>query len=171
MHNLRRILTRVLQKIGLVNSRVHIRVVYPENRMVQRLTYRRRHAYNTASNKIKPVKTPGGKLAAQYRVKVTSFPKCGDCGAKLLGVSGVRPKQLRTLKQRQRKVARPYGGSRCGTCVRNRIVRAFLIEEQKIVKQVLRSRAVAKKDEAPAEKPKKKPAAKKAAPKKKATKP
>lgn len=28
-------------------------------------------------------------------------------------------------------VTRAYGGSRCAGCVRNRIVRAFLIEEQK----------------------------------------
>ena len=33
--------------------------------MVQRLTYRRRLAYNTASNGRKIVKTPGGKLVYQ----------------------------------------------------------------------------------------------------------
>jgi large subunit ribosomal protein L34e len=35
-------------------------------------------------------------------------------------------------------VQRAYGGSRCGNCVKDRIVRAFLIEEQKIVKKVLK---------------------------------
>ena len=35
-------------------------------------------------------------------------------------------------------VARAYGGNRCGTCVRTRIMRAFLIEEQKVVKAVLK---------------------------------
>lgn len=40
-------------------------------------------------------------------------------------------------------MSRAYGGSRCGTCVRQRIVRAFLIEEQKIVKSVLRARKAA----------------------------
>ena len=34
-----------------------------------------------------------------------------------------------------------YGGSRCGKCVRERIMRAFLIEEQKIVKKVLKQQA------------------------------
>merc|ERR1719502_1650025 len=53
------------------------------------------------------------------------------------GVPRVRPMQLRRLKKRQRTVARAYGGSRCAKCVRARIVRAFLIEEQKCVKQVL----------------------------------
>jgi len=108
--------------------------------MVQRLTYRRRHPYKTASNKTKKVKTPGGVLAYQYTGKLGSLPSCGDCGTKLRGIPAARPKELRHLKQRQRKVARSYGGSRCGTCVRQRIVRAFLIEEQKIVKAVLRQR-------------------------------
>jgi large subunit ribosomal protein L34e len=65
-------------------------------------------------------------------------------------------------KQREKTVTRAYGGSRCGNCVRQRyfllgfysnlklllylffilicnarIVRAFLVEEQKIVKRVL----------------------------------
>lgn len=33
------------------------------------------------------------------------------------------------LKQREKRVNRAYGGSRCAHCVRQRIVRAFLIEE------------------------------------------
>ena len=34
-------------------------------------------------------------------------------------------------------VARAYGGSRCHACVKLRVIRAFLVEEQKIVKKVL----------------------------------
>lgn len=41
------------------------------------------------------------------------------------------------MSKPNRTVSRAYGGSRCATCVRQRIVRAFLIEEQKIVKKVL----------------------------------
>lgn len=37
---------------------------------------------------------------------------------------------------REKTVSRAYGGSRCHKCVRNRIVRAFLVEEQKISKKV-----------------------------------
>lgn len=33
---------------------------------------------------------------------------------------------------------RPYGGVLSGTAVRERIIRAFLVEEQKIVKKVLK---------------------------------
>jgi large subunit ribosomal protein L34e len=62
----------------------------------------------------------------------------------------VRPKESRTIVARKRKVARAYGGSRCASCVRARIVRAFLIEEQKIVKRVLRERKA--ETEAPAAK-------------------
>jgi len=42
-------------------------------------------------------------------------------------------------------VQRAYGGSRCANCVRDRIVRAFLIEEQKIVKRVLKEQGQSEK--------------------------
>jgi len=109
--------------------------------MVQRLTYRRRTSFRTVGNQVRKVKTPGARLVFQMRAKKTQVAKCGDCGVDLHGMVCARPKALRTLKQRQRTVSRPYGGSRCGHCVRQRIVRAFLIEEQKIVKSVLRARA------------------------------
>jgi large subunit ribosomal protein L34e len=44
-----------------------------------------------------------------------------------------------------KSVQRAYDGSRCGNCVKDRIVRAFLIEEQKIVKKVLKESQQAKK--------------------------
>jgi large subunit ribosomal protein L34e len=43
------------------------------------------------------------------------------------------------MSKRMKTVTRAYGGSRCATCVRNRVVRAFLIEEQKIVKKVIKA--------------------------------
>eukprot|EP01083_Nonionella_stella_P026078 71804_1 len=108
--------------------------------MAQRVTFRRRHAYNTKSNKKRQLRTPGGKLTIQYLKKKARSPKCGDCGEKIHGVKALRPKVYRTLKKRQRSVSRPYGGSRCAGCVRMRIIRAFLTEEQKIVKNVLKQR-------------------------------
>lgn len=105
-----------------------------------RITYRRRHAYRTRSNRVEAVKTPGGNLAAKYIAKKTNIAKCGDCKATLCGLKAFRPKQLAKVTSRQKSVTRAYGGSRCGTCVRNRIVRAFLIEEQKIVKRVVAQR-------------------------------
>eukprot|EP01116_Phalansterium_solitarium_P016996 TRINITY_DN407_c0_g1_i1.p1 TRINITY_DN407_c0_g1~~TRINITY_DN407_c0_g1_i1.p1 ORF type:complete len:118 (-),score=14.50 TRINITY_DN407_c0_g1_i1:82-435(-) len=106
-----------------------------------RITYRRRHSYNTKSNKIRKVKTPGGKLVVHTLKKKAKGPRCGDCGLTLQGIVRLRPKQYRGVSKRQKTVARAYGGNRCATCVRQRIVRAFLIEEQKIVKRVLKAQA------------------------------
>merc|ERR1712085_196125 len=88
-------------------------------------------------NKTKIVRTPGGKLVYHTLKKKASGPKCGDCGKALIGIPRLRPTEYRRLKKRERRVNRAYGGSRCATCTRLRVVRAFLIEEQKCVKQVL----------------------------------
>ncbi|XP_070545246.1 large ribosomal subunit protein eL34-like isoform X2 [Ptychodera flava] len=113
--------------------------------MVQRLQYRRRLSYNTKSNRKRISKTPGGKLVYLYTKKKGSIPSCGDCKRKLFGIQPARPKQLMSMSQTKKHVTRTYGGSRCGTCVRQRIVRAFLIEEQKIVVRVLKAQAIKKK--------------------------
>eukprot|EP00441_Pelagodinium_beii_P041501 CAMPEP_0197647480 /NCGR_PEP_ID=MMETSP1338-20131121/25502_1 /TAXON_ID=43686 ORGANISM="Pelagodinium beii, Strain RCC1491" /NCGR_SAMPLE_ID=MMETSP1338 /ASSEMBLY_ACC=CAM_ASM_000754 /LENGTH=121 /DNA_ID=CAMNT_0043221289 /DNA_START=77 /DNA_END=442 /DNA_ORIENTATION=- len=105
--------------------------------MVQRLTYRRQCRYNTKGNKQRVVKTPGGKNVFQTVKKAAKGPSCGDCGKALIGIPAVRPMEYRRLKNREKRVSRAYGGSRCAKCVRMRIMRAFLIEEQKCVKQVL----------------------------------
>ena len=46
-----------------------------------------RCSYNTRSNKVRIIKTPGGKLRYLHIKKRGSPPKCGDCGIKLPGVS------------------------------------------------------------------------------------
>ncbi|KAK9462762.1 60S ribosomal protein eL34 [Lipomyces oligophaga] len=119
--------------------------------MAQRLTYRTRNSYNTRSNKVKVVKTPGGKLVYQHAKKLASRPKCGGCEKFLPGIPNLRPRQYASISKPQKTVQRAYGGVYCGNCVRDRIVRAFLIEEQKIVKKVVKSTAAA----APKEKSKK----------------
>eukprot|EP00929_Paragymnodinium_shiwhaense_P032545 TRINITY_DN1801_c0_g1_i1.p2 TRINITY_DN1801_c0_g1~~TRINITY_DN1801_c0_g1_i1.p2 ORF type:complete len:125 (+),score=47.00 TRINITY_DN1801_c0_g1_i1:102-476(+) len=116
--------------------------------MVERLTYRRQVRYNTKGNKRRIVKTPGGKLVYQKAQKKASPPKCGDCGKALIGIPCLRPHEYRSLKKRERRVNRAYGGSRCAHCTRTRIVRAFLIEEQKCVKQVLAEKMSAAKEPA-----------------------
>ena len=105
-----------------------------------RVTFRRRHSYATKSNKIKKIKTPGGTLVAHYIKKRARGPCCGDCKVSLPGIKALRPKEYSRVAKRCRTVSRAYGGSRCATCVRSRIVRAFLIEEQKIVKKVLQEK-------------------------------
>ncbi|KAJ8121779.1 hypothetical protein ONZ43_g1853 [Nemania bipapillata] len=113
-----------------------------------RITYRRRNPYNTTSNKTRIVRTPGGELRALHikkcvifpdiRIAAGTAPKCGDCGIKLPGVPALRPREYAQISKPKKTVQRAYGGSRCGNCVKDRVVRAFLIEEQKIVKKVLK---------------------------------
>ncbi|KDQ14115.1 hypothetical protein BOTBODRAFT_32905 [Botryobasidium botryosum FD-172 SS1] len=107
--------------------------------MAQRVTLRKRQPYNTTSNRRRMVKTPGGKLVYHHLKKLPTAPKCGDCGTALPGVPALRPRQYATISRRQKTVQRAYGGSRCGECVKLRVMRAFLVEEAKIVKKVIKS--------------------------------
>merc|ERR1711973_18713 len=117
-----------------------------ELKMAQRLTLRRRLSYNTRSNRRRVSKTPGGKLVYLYEKKPASTPKCGDCkNCKLRGITAARPLELSAMSKRLKKVTRAYGGSVCHKCVRSRIIRAFLIEEQKIVVRVLKAQEATKK--------------------------
>ncbi|RPA87184.1 60S ribosomal protein L34 [Ascobolus immersus RN42] len=109
-----------------------------------RLTYRRRNPYNTRSNKVRVIKTPGGKLRYLHIKKKGTSPKCGDCGTALPGIPALRPREYAQISKPKKTVSRAYGGSRCANCVKERIVRAFLIEEQKIVKKVLKETAAKK---------------------------
>ncbi|KIW09575.1 60S ribosomal protein L34-B [Verruconis gallopava] len=106
----------------------------PDNRV----KYRRRMPYNTRSNKTRTIKTPGGELRTLHIKKRGTAPKCGDCGIKLPGIPALRPRKYATISKPKKTVSRAYGGSRCANCVKDRVVRAFLIEEQKIVKKVLK---------------------------------
>ena len=89
-------------------------------------------------------RSPGGKLRYLVVKKAASSPKCGDCHIALPGVPALRPRQYAQISKRQKTVQRAYGGSRCATCVRDRIVRSFLVEEAKIVKRVIASQKTAK---------------------------
>ena len=63
------------------------------------------------------------RLALQYTKKKGAVPKCGDCRCNLRGVKAYRPKSNVGVPKRTKHVSRAYGGARCGTCVRNRIIR------------------------------------------------
>ena len=117
--------------------------------MVQRVVYRRENNFNTKSNKTKIVKTPGARLTVHVVKKASKGPRCGDCKGKIIGVPALRPFQYRGLAKSERTVARAYGGSRCMHCVRDRVKRAFFLEEQKAVKNIIAEKeAEARKAEA-----------------------
>ena len=110
--------------------------------MVQRVTYRRRLSYNTSSNKIRKVKTPGSRVVVQYVQKRAHGPRAPhdscDCGKRINGIAQLRPFAYKKLSKRQKTVSRPYGGVLCAGCVKSRIIRAFLLEEIKSIKQAKR---------------------------------
>lgn len=56
----------------------------------------------------------------------------------------LRPTAYKRLAKNKKTVNRAYGGVLSAGAVRERIIRAFLVEEQKIVKKVLKTQAKAK---------------------------
>jgi large subunit ribosomal protein L34e len=100
-----------------------------------------RHSYNTKQHHYRAIRTPGGKLTAQRIYKKSKGVYCGDSyntkKTKLHGIPQLKISQYHRTPQRVRTVSRPYGGTLSSQCVRDRIVRAFLIEEQIAVKKVL----------------------------------
>merc|ERR1711953_1185317 len=99
-----------------------------QNMLDRRVTYKRRSSYRTKSNRFKTVKTPGGKLAIQYIKKKTN-------GRAMRGIKVARPSQLKRMSVRSRTISRPYGGNLTHMEVRDRITRAFMIEEINSIKQ------------------------------------
>ena len=64
---------------------------------------------------------------------------CGEAGSevKLNGLKMMRNHDLKLVSKRQRRVSRAYGGHLSSQAVKDRIIRAFLIEEVKIVKKYM----------------------------------
>jgi large subunit ribosomal protein L34e len=60
-----------------------------------------------------------------------------------LQITPARPRELSQLTRRLKTVTRTYGGCLSAGAVRERIIRAFLIEEQKIVVRVLKAQKAA----------------------------
>lgn len=108
--------------------------------MAARVTYRRRNPFNTKSNNVKQVKTAGSKITVHHIKKKATAPKCGETGQQLPGIKALRPSQYASVPRRFRTVSRAYGGHLCGAAVKDRIIRAFLVEEQKIVKRVVKEK-------------------------------
>jgi large subunit ribosomal protein L34e len=99
--------------------------------------------YATRSNGVKLVRTPGNRLVAQKRTKRAKGPHTPwVLGHKrLAGTKALRHIESRNASRYRKTVSRPYGGVLSADQVRDRVVRAFLIEEQRIVKKVLQAEA------------------------------
>merc|ERR1712160_10968 len=98
------------------------------NMLERRVTYKRRASYRTKGNKFRNIKTPGGKLSIQYLKKHTR-------GTRMAGVKVARPHDFKRMRGTARTVARPYGGVLTHAAVKDRITRAFMIEEINSIKQ------------------------------------
>lgn len=64
--------------------------------------------------------TLGGRLVAQHTIKKAKTVKCAACDRPLAGIAAVRPTHMRSIRQRQRSVSRPYGGNTCGVCLKDK---------------------------------------------------
>jgi large subunit ribosomal protein L34e len=113
-----------------------------------RVTYRRRMHYNTRSNKQRLVRTPGNRLVFQQRDKRHAGPHCPwVLGHKrLAGTKALNHFDRRAKAGYGSRVSRTYGGVLTHDQVRDRIVRAFLIEEQRVVRKVMQAEAKFKRD-------------------------
>lgn len=99
-----------------------------------------------------------------YLKKKRSVPRCAVTKEKLHGITPSRPSERPRMSRRLKTVKRAYGGVLSHKALKERIIRAFLIDEQKVVKVMKAAQAtvVVKTPKAP--KPTPKPVAKAAAP-------
>merc|ERR1711904_357276 len=98
------------------------------DKMGARVNYRRNKSWNTRSNKIRQVRTPGGRLTAQYVAKRSKGPGNGmvTSSMRLGGLRRMRPTDYRRTTKHSRRISR-----------------AFLTEEVKNVKKTMALQASA----------------------------
>jgi len=99
--------------------------------------YRGKRSATTRTTTEMRMATIPGPFDVDKRVLFKYFA-CGMLTLLFLQIPALRPREYSQISKPKKTVQRAYGGSRCANCVRDRIVRAFLIEEQKIVKKVLK---------------------------------
>merc|ERR1712151_196158 len=113
--------------------------------MGARVNYRRNKSWNTRSNKTRQVRTPGGRLTAQYVQKRCKGPGNGmvTSSLRLGGLRRMRPTDYRRTTKHSRRSSRAYGGVYSHIELKNRIIRTFLTEEVKNVKKTMALQASA----------------------------
>ncbi len=111
----------------------------------KRIHYKRKVSYRTRSNQYRRLRTPGSRLSIQYMPKRSSGP-VGEKGVTLSGIPSLRPAAFRRLNKKSRTVNRAYGGTKSHDEVRERIIRAFLVEEVKLIKRMSHNKAKSTKE-------------------------
>merc|ERR1711948_98122 len=115
------------------------------DKMGARVHYARNKSWNTRSNKIRQIRTPGGRLTAQYVQKRAKGPGNGlrTSSTRLGGLKKMRPTDYARTAKHTRRISRAYGGVYTHTELKNRIIRTFLTEEVKNVKKTMALQASA----------------------------
>lgn len=103
-----------------------------------RVTYLRRKSYNTRSNKIRKIRTPGGRLTAQYiKKREKGVQPMQETKSKLSGFKQIGNKEMGRLTYTQRSISRPYGGALTPKQLKERILKAFLCSEVQYSKNMI----------------------------------
>lgn len=97
--------------------------------MADRVTYTRRKSYNTKSNKIRKVRTPGGRLAAQYVKKREKGVQPMLETKSKLSFKQLGNKENGRTTYTKRHISRPYSGALTPKQLKERILKAFLCSE------------------------------------------
>ena len=86
----------------------------------------------------------GRRITIQYTPKKCKGPQEGVAGlmpGPLAGIKHLRPGAFKRLNHNARTVSRPYGGVLSHKTVKDKIIRAFLIEEAKLLKRLMNEKA------------------------------
>jgi large subunit ribosomal protein L34e len=67
-------------------------------------------------------RTPGGRTVRQFKKRKPSKAKCGKCGNVLAGVPRERPYKMKRVPKTKKRPERPYGGTLCSACTRQKMV-------------------------------------------------
>ncbi|KAI4291843.1 large subunit ribosomal protein L34e [Pancytospora philotis] len=91
--------------------------------------------YKNAGNQRVRVVTESGKIKDLRVAKKAKKHRCHGCNRLLPSIAALRPAAFSRLTLSQRRVARPYGSTHCGKCVANKVITAFLTEEEKLLRK------------------------------------
>ena len=62
----------------------------------------------------------GGKLLAHHVDKKVSYVRCIECDKLINGLPIVRARKLKNMAKNKKTISRPYGGTLCPQCLKNR---------------------------------------------------